>query len=67
MGLVGQLIFFYMDKCRNVVRMSSTNVTSSMVSSKSFAIKPPVHPTYDLKNIIKLALAEDAGDQGLCL
>ncbi|KAI9079810.1 hypothetical protein K1719_038220 [Acacia pycnantha] len=49
---------------RTVVKMSSTDVTSSTTSSKSFAIKPPVHPTYDLKNIIKLALAEDAGDKG---
>ncbi|EEF36349.1 Nicotinate-nucleotide pyrophosphorylase [carboxylating], putative [Ricinus communis] len=27
-------------------------------------IKPPTHPTYDLKGVIKLALAEDAGDRG---
>ncbi|XP_050231989.1 quinolinate phosphoribosyltransferase [decarboxylating] 1a [Mercurialis annua] len=27
-------------------------------------IKPPSHPTYDLKGIIKLALDEDAGDRG---
>ncbi|XP_054822912.1 nicotinate-nucleotide pyrophosphorylase [carboxylating], chloroplastic-like isoform X2 [Prosopis cineraria] len=44
--------------------MSATDITSSTISSKSFAIKPPMHPTYDLKNIIKSALAEDAGDQG---
>ncbi|XP_028759066.1 nicotinate-nucleotide pyrophosphorylase [carboxylating], chloroplastic isoform X2 [Neltuma alba] len=49
---------------RNVVKMSSTGVTSSTTTPKSFAIKPPMHPTYDLKNIIKLALAEDAGDKG---
>lgn len=29
------------------------------------ALKPPLHPTYDLKGIINLALAEDAGGQGL--
>ncbi|XP_028759064.1 nicotinate-nucleotide pyrophosphorylase [carboxylating], chloroplastic isoform X1 [Neltuma alba] len=51
-------------KIRNVVKMSSTGVTSSTTTPKSFAIKPPMHPTYDLKNIIKLALAEDAGDKG---
>lgn len=28
------------------------------------AIKPPSHPTYDLEAVIKLALAEDAGDRG---
>ncbi|KAL6350916.1 hypothetical protein AAG906_031502 [Vitis piasezkii] len=27
-------------------------------------IKPPSHPTYDLRAVIKLALAEDVGDQG---
>ncbi|CAE6061916.1 unnamed protein product [Arabidopsis arenosa] len=30
----------------------------------SMAIKPPSHPTYDLKAVIKLALAEDAGHTG---
>ncbi|GMH27429.1 hypothetical protein Nepgr_029272 [Nepenthes gracilis] len=30
----------------------------------SMLIKPPTHPTYDLKGVIKLALAEDAGDRG---
>ncbi|XP_057962493.1 nicotinate-nucleotide pyrophosphorylase [carboxylating], chloroplastic isoform X2 [Malania oleifera] len=33
-------------------------------SSESMVIKPPSHPTYDFKGIIKLALAEDAGDRG---
>jgi nicotinate-nucleotide pyrophosphorylase (carboxylating) len=33
-------------------------------SFESIALKPPLHPTYDLKGIIKLALAEDAGGQG---
>ncbi|KAI4378802.1 hypothetical protein MLD38_016232 [Melastoma candidum] len=31
---------------------------------ESMAIRPPSHPTYDLRRIIKLALAEDAGDKG---
>ena len=35
------------------------------ISFESMALKPPLHPTYDLKGIIKLALAEDAGGQGL--
>lgn len=47
--------------------MSATELTNPRISYESFAIKPPVHPTYDLKGIIKLALAEDAGDRGLCL
>lgn len=34
------------------------------LSFESMALKPPLHPTYDLKEIIKLALAEDAGGQG---
>jgi len=45
--------------------MSATEVTNPTISYESFAVKPPLHPTYDLKGIIKLALAEDAGDQGL--
>eukprot|EP00897_Mesotaenium_endlicherianum_P002596 jgi/Mesen1/2364/ME000156S01513 len=28
------------------------------------SIPPPAHPTYDILSVIKLALAEDAGDQG---
>ncbi|CAH9104891.1 unnamed protein product [Cuscuta epithymum] len=28
------------------------------------AVKPPAHPTYDLKGVIQLALSEDAGDKG---
>ncbi|KAK2453408.1 quinolinate phoshoribosyltransferase [Trifolium repens] len=51
-------------KLRRVVKMSATEVTNPTISYESFAIKPPVHPTYDLKGIIKLALAEDAGDRG---
>uniref|UniRef100_A0A803PBJ9 nicotinate-nucleotide diphosphorylase (carboxylating) n=1 Tax=Cannabis sativa TaxID=3483 RepID=A0A803PBJ9_CANSA len=34
------------------------------VSVQSMVIKPPSHPTYDLNGVIKLALAEDAGDLG---
>ncbi|CAH8386966.1 unnamed protein product [Eruca vesicaria subsp. sativa] len=34
------------------------------VPQGSMAIKPPSHPTYDLKAVIELALAEDAGDTG---
>ncbi|KAL8142045.1 hypothetical protein V2J09_015077 [Rumex salicifolius] len=32
--------------------------------SEYTVIKPPSHPTYDLKGVIKLALSEDAGDRG---
>ena len=37
---------------------------ASSAESVEFAIPPPAHPTYDLLNVIRLALAEDAGDQG---
>ncbi|KAE9595423.1 hypothetical protein Lal_00031272 [Lupinus albus] len=50
--------------CRRAVKMSATELTNSKISYESYAIKPPMHPTYDLKGIIKLALAEDAGDRG---
>ncbi|XP_019432220.1 PREDICTED: nicotinate-nucleotide pyrophosphorylase [carboxylating], chloroplastic isoform X2 [Lupinus angustifolius] len=51
-------------KVRRAVKMSATELTNSKISYESYAIKPPMHPTYDLKGIIKLALAEDAGDRG---
>lgn len=37
---------------------------NSRVSLESLVVRPPSHPTYDLKGIIKLALSEDAGDRG---
>ncbi|KAJ4843399.1 hypothetical protein Tsubulata_013305 [Turnera subulata] len=49
---------------RRIVRMSATETMSTRLSFESMAIKPPSHPTYDLKGVIKLALAEDAGDRG---
>ncbi|CAK8570352.1 unnamed protein product [Lathyrus sativus] len=51
-------------KLRSVVKMSATEVTNPTIAYDSFTVKPPLHPTYDLKGIIKLALAEDAGDRG---
>lgn len=49
---------------RFVVKMSATGIKSVGLSFDSVAVKPPSHPTYDLKEVIKLALAEDAGDIG---
>ncbi|XVF02831.1 hypothetical protein REPUB_Repub04eG0208100 [Reevesia pubescens] len=49
---------------RHIVRMAAAHTPIAGVSLEAVAIKPPSHPTYDLKGIIKLALAEDAGDQG---
>lgn len=43
---------------------ASATETAGGVSQGSMAIKPPSHPTYDLKAVIKLALAEDAGHTG---
>ncbi|XP_065634375.1 quinolinate phosphoribosyltransferase [decarboxylating] 1b isoform X1 [Quercus suber] len=49
--------------CRRIVRVAVTARNPS-ISFESMALKPPLHPTYDLKGIINLALAEDAGGQG---
>lgn len=35
-----------------------------IISFESMNLKPPLHPTYDLNGVIKLALAEDSGGQG---
>lgn len=43
---------------------SATQTAGGVSHGSSMAIKPPSHPTYDLKAVIKLALAEDAGDTG---
>ncbi|XP_022155361.1 nicotinate-nucleotide pyrophosphorylase [carboxylating], chloroplastic isoform X3 [Momordica charantia] len=44
--------------------MSASVTKGSGISIKSMAIQPPSHPTYDLRGIIKLALAEDSADFG---
>ncbi|KAG9442519.1 hypothetical protein H6P81_018373 [Aristolochia fimbriata] len=49
---------------RRVVLMSVMDTKSSRVEFESAVIKPPFHPTYDLKAVIGLALAEDAGGVG---
>ncbi|KAJ0242742.1 Nicotinate-nucleotide pyrophosphorylase [Hirschfeldia incana] len=51
---------------RSLVKMSAsvTQTAGGGASRGSMAIKPPSHPTYDLKAVIELALAEDAGDTG---
>lgn len=43
---------------------AGTKSPISTVGSSSMEIQPPSHPTYDLKAVIALALAEDAGDRG---
>ena len=39
-------------------------VAETTTPEMNLGIPPPAHPTYDLLHIIRLALAEDAGDQG---
>ncbi|KAJ0974521.1 hypothetical protein J5N97_016486 [Dioscorea zingiberensis] len=52
-----------------VVTMSAvdTSTTNHGALVGSMVVKPPSHPTYDMKAVIKLALAEDAGDRGIAL
>ncbi|XP_043691088.1 nicotinate-nucleotide pyrophosphorylase [carboxylating], chloroplastic isoform X2 [Telopea speciosissima] len=49
---------------RRIVSMSALETRNPTVPLKSMVVKPPSHPTYDLKGMIKLALSEDAGDRG---
>ncbi|KAL3578389.1 hypothetical protein D5086_019893 [Populus alba] len=44
--------------------MSVAETSNPGISFESMIIKPPSHPRYDLKGVIKLVLAEDAGDRG---
>jgi hypothetical protein len=62
------LCFYYvlssLNCCRRIVKMSVAQTINPGVSFRSMVVKPPSHPTYDMKGVIKLALAEDAGDRG---
>lgn len=51
-------------RSRLVVKMAASVTVKNGKSVESVIVKPPVHPTYDLKGVIKLALSEDAGDKG---
>ncbi|OWM86227.1 nicotinate-nucleotide pyrophosphorylase [carboxylating], chloroplastic isoform X2 [Punica granatum] len=44
--------------------MSAAETKLTPMKLGSLTVKPPSHPTYDLKGIIKLALTEDAGNRG---
>ncbi|KAG7031460.1 Nicotinate-nucleotide pyrophosphorylase [carboxylating], chloroplastic [Cucurbita argyrosperma subsp. argyrosperma] len=44
--------------------MSASVSKDSGISVASVAIQPPSHPTYDLRGVIKLALAEDSANFG---
>ncbi|KAL0396724.1 UNVERIFIED_CONTAM: Nicotinate-nucleotide pyrophosphorylase [carboxylating], chloroplastic [Sesamum calycinum] len=43
--------------------MSATATRNVGIPAGSLVVKPPAHPTYDLKSVIQLALSEDAGDR----
>ncbi|XP_055809569.1 quinolinate phosphoribosyltransferase [decarboxylating] 1b isoform X2 [Solanum dulcamara] len=49
---------------RLVVKMSAIATKNAGRVVDSLVVKPPAHPTYDLKGVIQLALSEDAGDLG---
>ncbi|KAK2979626.1 hypothetical protein RJ640_020118 [Escallonia rubra] len=51
----------------HIIKMTATTTKIHGVSTESISVKPPPHPTYDLKTVIKLALAEDAGNRGIAL
>ncbi|CAN4121699.1 unnamed protein product [Withania somnifera] len=49
---------------RLVVKMSAIATKNAGREVESLVVKPPAHPTYDLKGVIQLSLSEDAGDLG---
>ncbi|KAJ8548221.1 hypothetical protein K7X08_030690 [Anisodus acutangulus] len=49
---------------RLVLKMSAISTKNAVRTVDSLVVKPPAHPTYDLKGVIQLALSEDAGDLG---
>lgn len=59
------MVLTCLDPCRKIIRMSATQTENPRISFESLPIQPPSHPTYDLWGVIKSAIAEDAGDQGL--
>ncbi|KAI3790841.1 hypothetical protein L2E82_04205 [Cichorium intybus] len=44
--------------------MAATTTLNHGKSIESAILKPPVHPTYHLNGVIKLALSDDSGDKG---
>lgn len=47
--------------------MSSLTKEAPRIVVDPMVVRPPSHPTYDLKAVIRLALSEDAGDRGVFL
>ena len=51
-------------RCAVPAMASATLRAAAIAQGVTCAIPPPVHPTYDLLQVIRGALAEDAGDLG---
>ncbi|CAN6481490.1 unnamed protein product [Victoria cruziana] len=49
---------------RGGIAMSSLTEEAPRIVVDPMVVRPPSHPTYDLKAVIRLALSEDAGDRG---
>ncbi|XP_073139057.1 quinolinate phosphoribosyltransferase [decarboxylating] 1a [Henckelia pumila] len=62
--IVPQFSIFKPSRKRLIVNMSATASKNVGIRVGSPVVEPPAHPTYDLKAVIRLALAEDAGDRG---
>ncbi|KAL4186362.1 hypothetical protein AMTRI_Chr09g33520 [Amborella trichopoda] len=54
----------FLSSSRPAIKMYAVGTSVQAQLLRSMSIPPPSHPTYDLKAVIKLALAEDAGDRG---
>lgn len=67
MGFDGIVLFVVMRSSRWALPTMATVRSESATAGVKFAIPPPAHPTYDLLHVIRMALAEDAGDQGMYL
>lgn len=44
--------------------MAASGTRNPSAAAVSEVVNPPLHPTYDLRAVVALALSEDAGDRG---
>ncbi|OAY63021.1 Nicotinate-nucleotide pyrophosphorylase (carboxylating), chloroplastic [Ananas comosus] len=49
---------------RRIVSMAASGPRNPSAAAVSEVVNPPLHPTYDLRAVVALALSEDAGDRG---
>ncbi|XP_059655407.1 quinolinate phosphoribosyltransferase [decarboxylating] 1a [Cornus florida] len=61
---ISPLVSPHVFKTSRLMMAMSADTKNPRPSLEHIPIKPPSHPTYDLKGVIKLALAEDAGYRG---